>query len=108
MTELKLSEDERQVVVMALAHLGKLRHGWRDYLRGIAYRICDAEQLDAFQEHAEFDLQIWGEAAIEAAFGAMVDQGTLADLNGTASAPQLVAAYRTGFTYWMSHGRWGK
>lgn len=44
-----LEEEDRQLVVMAIAHLGADRPGWRQALRAIADRLKAGEMFDGFE-----------------------------------------------------------
>jgi hypothetical protein len=46
----ELPEDERQAVLLAIAHLAVERPGWLDYLRGIAARLEGVEMFDQFRD----------------------------------------------------------
>lgn len=51
---LVLQEDERQAILLALAHLAVARPGWDHYLNGIAVRIDNATSEGRAKLYDEF------------------------------------------------------
>ena len=96
---LQVSEDERQMILMALAFLGKFRPGFREYLKSIADELRGPGMFLDFEALCSHDGQVYGESAISAAFEALEERRT-EPLTKLESA--LLVAYRLDFARWWA------